>query len=78
MVGGGLGWVSTLIVPRLILPLPWMRILNLVTGPLVAGAGSSLFLAWVQPKTAESWGPFVHGFLFALMFGIARFAFGVP
>lgn len=75
-VGGGLGFLSTLAVPKLILPLAWMRMLNLLAGPLVAGASSAVLMAWVRPKTAASWGPFVHGFLFALMFGLARFAFG--
>lgn len=74
-VGGGLGFVSTLLVPHLILPFAWMRIANLIVGPFIAGGGSALMASLIRPKGSDAWGPFVHGFLFALMFGIARFAF---
>ncbi|MBX3399295.1 MAG: hypothetical protein KF873_11175 [Gemmataceae bacterium] len=74
--GGGLGWISTLIAPKLFLPLAALRIANLIVAPLVAGAVSYLIAKWMAKNgTSNGSGHFVHGFLFALMFGLARFAF---
>ncbi len=74
--GGGLGWLSTLLAPKLFLPFAALRIANLIVAPLVAGAVSYLLAKWTakEGQTIGS-GHFVHGFLFALMFGLARFAF---
>jgi hypothetical protein len=74
--GGGLGWLSTLIAPKLVLPYVALRIANLIVAPLVAGAVSYLIASRVlKDGKASGTGHFVHGFLFALMFGLARFAF---
>lgn len=78
-VGGGLGWLSTLIAPKLFLPYVALRIANLVLAPLIAGAISYWFASWAKARGNDykPWTHFWHGFLFALMFGLARFAFGV-
>jgi hypothetical protein len=74
-IGGICGYISTLIAPKFVLPLPWLRMLNLVVAPLIAGAISVLLAKWVKLKGSSST-LFWHGFLFAMMFGAARFAFG--
>ncbi|QEL13272.1 hypothetical protein [Limnoglobus roseus] len=76
MSGGGLGFVSTLIAPHLFLPLPWMRLLNLAVSPIIAG-GVSYILAREVLKKDDGSGHFLHAFLFAMMFGLSRFAFAV-
>ncbi len=75
-VGGGLGFLSTLLVPHLILPNLGLRLLNLVLGPIVAG-GASYLIAREVLKKPDGRTAFLHAFLFALLFGLARFAFAV-
>lgn len=72
--GGGLGWISTLIAPKLFLPYFGLRLANLILAPLISGLISYLFAKWAKPN-GDGTGPFWHGCLFALMFGLARFAF---
>lgn len=77
VLGGGLGWLSTLIAPKLFLPYFALRIANLILAPLLAGAISYWIATWAKSRGNET-NPtkhFWHGFLFALMFGLARFAF---
>ena len=77
--GGFLGWVSTLIAPQLVIPFVWMRYANLLIAPLASGAISYGFAVWAKSR-GNNWDPqshFLHGVLFAFMFGAARFAFGV-
>jgi hypothetical protein len=76
-VGGLLGFVSTLISPHLLLPVPWMRVLNLLAAPLVAGGLAYLFATHVRPggRRLDPRDHFAHAALFAFMFGAARFAF---
>jgi hypothetical protein len=74
-LGGLAGWVSTLIFPKLLLTHVALRIANLVIAPLVAGGLSYWAADWMRKK-ADTWTPFWHGFAFALVFGLARFAFG--
>ncbi len=73
-VGGFLGFLSALIAPTLLLPLAWLRIANLVVAPFAAGGLAYLFARWTRANTYDSRDHFWHGFLFALMFGAARFA----
>jgi hypothetical protein len=74
VVGGLCGWLSALMVPHLVLPYTWLRIANLVVGPLVAGGLTLLVDRWLR-RGAGGATPFWHGFGFALAFGLARFAF---
>jgi hypothetical protein len=74
LLGGGLGWLSTLIAPKLLLPLAGLRIANLIVSPLLAGG-----IAWFAAKQwtrQDAQSAFLHGALFALMFGMARYACG--
>lgn len=77
-VGGGLGWLSTVFAPHLVLPYAWMRLGNLLVAPLVSGGISYGFARYAKSR-GNDWDPpthFLHGALFALMFGAARLAFG--
>jgi hypothetical protein len=77
-VGGGIGWLSTVIAPQLILPYSWMRLGNLLVAPLVSGGISYGFATYAKSR-GNDWDPpthFLHGALFAFMFGAARLAFG--
>ena len=78
VAGGGIGWISTLIAPQLVLPFFWLRLCNLVFTPLASGGISYGFATWAKAR-GSNWDPlthFYHGALFAFMFGAARFAFG--
>jgi hypothetical protein len=74
-LGGLCGWISTLIVPKLVLAHAGWRVANLIFAPLIAGVVSYLVAKLLRHRT-ETWTPFWHGFTFALAFGLARFAFG--
>jgi hypothetical protein len=74
--GGGLGWLSTLIVPVLFLTHPGARVAYLIIAPILAGAIST-WIVCIWQKTDRSVAAFWHGFVFALLFGLARLAFGV-
>ncbi|CAN5259950.1 hypothetical protein BH11PLA2_BH11PLA2_11380 [soil metagenome] len=74
-LGGGLGWLSTLIFPNLLLPHIALQITNLVFAPIFAGAIST-WIVCAMTKQESHKNAFWHGFLFALMFGLARFGFG--
>lgn len=77
-VGGGLGWLSTLVAPQLMLPFAWMRLGNLLLAPLASGGISYGFATFAKSR-GNDWDPpthFLHGALFAFLFGAARLAFG--
>ena len=76
--GGGLGWVSTIIAPHLVLPYAGLRIANLIVAPLVSGGISYGFARFANSR-GQKWDPmahFLHGAMFAFFFGAARFTFG--
>lgn len=72
LLGGGLGWLSTLLFPKFLLPIAALRIANLLLGPVLAG-GISYFASKSFLKQ-EPWTGFLHGYLFSLMFAMARYA----
>jgi hypothetical protein len=77
--GGFLGWISTLLAPNLVIPFLWLRYANLLLAPLASGAISYGFAFWAKSR-GNNWDPhshFLHGALFAFMFGASRFAFGI-
>jgi hypothetical protein len=75
LLGGVVGWLSTLLFPHLMLPVVWLRVLNLVLAPFLAG-GLTFYMDrwWNRGKDGST--AFFHGFTFAVLFGLARFAFG--
>lgn len=75
LLGCVCGWLSTLLFPRLMLPFLWLRIVNMVATPFLAG-GLTLLLDRQWNRGRDGANAFWHGFTFALLFGLARFAFG--
>ena len=75
LIGGFFGWLSTLLFPHLMLPFVWLRVLNLVLAPFLAG-GLTFYMDKWWNKGKDGANAFFHGFTFALLFGLARFAFG--
>ena len=76
--GAAIGWVSIMVAPHYVLPYAWLRAANLIVTPLVSGT-VSYWIAKSANKKGSKWDPqshFAHGALFALMFGLVRFAFG--
>ena len=78
ILGCGLGWLSLLLIPHTLLPWAWLRIANLIVGPLVSG-----WISWrisVLRKRTNKWvSPSRHAWFAALAcFGIVlvRFSFG--
>lgn len=70
------GGVSLIFKPNLILPTLGLRVANLVVSPLLAGALSYLFAAYVwAARGASPRHHFWRGFCFALLFGLVRFAY---
>jgi hypothetical protein len=75
LIGGLCGWLSTLLFPNLMLPFAWMRVANLILAPFAAGL-LTLFIDRRFNRGKDGQNAFWHGFTFALLFGLARFAFG--
>lgn len=75
LIGGLCGWLSTLLFPHLMLPYVWLRVANLIVAPFVAG-GLTMLLDHQFNKSRDGTNAFWHGLTFALLFNLARFAFG--
>lgn len=75
LIGGFCGWLSTLLFPHLMLPYPWLRVANLIVAPFIAGILTAVLDQWFN-KGRDGSTAFWHGFTFALLFNLARFAFG--
>lgn len=78
IVGGVFGLLSTVVAPKLLLPHPALRIANLFAAPLIAGGFAYVIADW-RRRGGAAVAPanhFGHAALFALMFGLARFAYG--
>lgn len=76
-VGAGCGWVSLLILPKLLIAIPALRLVNLIFAPLMAG-GMSIYLAsWRQKEGKLRHAPlhFLNAFLFTLAFVGVRWAY---
>lgn len=76
--GAVLGSLANLARPRLLLPYPWLRIANLIIGPLLAGGASWLMTQWRQQRGAKvlPGNHFFFAFWFTLAFDLVRFAYG--
>jgi hypothetical protein len=75
-LGGVCGGLSLLIAPNLLLPTLPLRVANLAAAPLLAGGMSYLFARHVW--AVGGYRPrhhFWRAFVFALAFGVARFAY---
>lgn len=68
--GGGLGLLSVLFAPKFLLPTMALRIANLFIAPVISGAISYYVIGKISNNKTQ--GVFIHGVLFAFMFGLAR------
>lgn len=78
VIGGFLGWLSLFLVHHTLLPWGWLRMANLIVGPVSSGYVSWLIARWHQKKNPEVHPWFHAGVAAALCFGfvIFRFTFG--
>lgn len=77
--GGFLGWLSTLVAPKLLLPHVELRLCYLIFAPVAAGVVSYFIAKWVR-DLGNDWDPeahAVHGVAFAFAFGAVRWAGGI-
>ncbi len=74
--GGICGGLSLIFAPKLLLPNIGLRVANLVFAPLIAGGLSYLVALYVwAPRGQSAQHHFWRGFVFALAFGLVRFAY---
>jgi hypothetical protein len=75
VLGGILGGLSVLVLPTHLLVHPAQRVVSLLAGPMVAGAGLLLWDRYIVGRRDGAAIPhsFLYGFLFAFCFGLARF-----
>src|ERR1043166_2230278 len=50
VLGAALGGLANMIHPRSFLPYPWLRITNLIAGPILVGIASWLFAEWRRQR----------------------------
>ena len=77
VIGGLLGGLATWIHPHTVLPFAWLRIANLIVGPLVAGLLSAWIASWRQRRGRQR-DPVLHFFMafsFVLGYNLVRLAF---
>jgi hypothetical protein len=72
LAGMALGAAVNWIHPHPILPLPWLRLTNLVVGPILAGGLSAAIARWRQ---REPWVHFWMALCFVLGYNAVRFAY---
>ena len=77
LIGAGFGGIVNLIHPGTYLAYEWLRIANVIVGPLLAGWVSWLFAEWRRRRGAKLV-PSLHfwfAFCFVLGFDLVRFAY---
>jgi len=72
------GTISLWVLPSLFISAEWLRIVNLIATPLVAGLIMGRLGAWREMKDQETirLDTFSYGFLFALSMALVRFSWG--
>jgi hypothetical protein len=77
LIGAGVGGLANLIHPGAFLPYQWLRIANLLAGPVLAGGVSWLFADWRRRRGAHlvPWLHFWMAFWFVLGFDVVRFIY---
>lgn len=53
-LGGLMGWLTVWLLPHTLLPWSWLRIANLVTGPLISAWFSWRVARWRQERGADT------------------------
>lgn len=77
--GGAFGALANVIAPAALLPLPWLRIVNLIVGPPLVGWMAARWAKFLNCH-GHAFDPrdqFWMGFWFALAFDVTRFAWAV-
>lgn len=72
LAGAGLGALVNWMHPRPVLPFPWLRLLNLVVSPVLAGGLSVLVARWRRRDPPLH---FWMAFCFILGYNAVRFAY---
>jgi hypothetical protein len=72
------GAISLWVLPSLFISAEWLRIVNLIATPLVAGLMMERLGAWREMKDQETirLDTFAYGFVFALSMALVRFTWG--
>jgi hypothetical protein len=72
------GAISLWVLPSLFISAQWLRIVNLIVTPLVAGLMMERLGAWREMKDQETirLDTFTYGFVFALSMALVRFTWG--
>lgn len=72
LAGMALGRVVNWMHPQPVLPYPWLRLTNLIVGPVLAGGLSAAIARW---RGREPWFHFGMAFCFVLGYDLVRFAY---
>lgn len=78
VIGGFLGWLSLFPLHHTLLPWGWLRMANLIVGPVSSGYVSWLIARWHQKKNPDVH-PWFHAAVAAVIcfgFVLFRFTFG--
>ena len=75
ILGAIVGGISLLVFPSNFISVAWLRVVNLVAAPLVAGAAMAGLGAWRKRRAQEPvlLDRFAYGFLFAVSMALVRF-----
>lgn len=76
--GAVAGGISLWVLPSLFISTEWLRIVNLIATPLVAGLMMERLGTWREMKDQETirLDTFAYGFVFALSMALVRFTWG--
>ncbi|HQR05757.1 MAG TPA: hypothetical protein PLN21_02990 [Gemmatales bacterium] len=77
IVGAGCGWVSLLILPKLLIAIPALRLVNLIFAPLMSGGMAVYLASWRQKEGKLNYSllHFFNAFFFTLAFVGVRWAY---
>lgn len=76
--GAACGGILTLLHSKVLLPFAWLRVANLIVGPLVSGGISYAIAAHRKKANAaiNPWNRFWYGLCYTQAFVAVRFAYG--
>jgi hypothetical protein len=78
MLGATAGAISLTVLPHRLIGTAWLRIVNLVVTPLIAGAVMAAIGAWRRKRDQEliRLDRFAYGYVFALAMAVVRIVWG--
>ncbi len=79
LIGAVIGWLSTLIFPRLFIRLPALELLHIVISPVLAALAMVWLGKWRQQRggVAVGFDRFMYAYCFALAMAVLRNAYAV-